>query len=571
MTSTPFDPNAARAATVHASLRKARVSRWALALACATVACHTPRSASRTRELVVNLTADADVLLPPFTSTTQGAIVADQIFERLADPDSTVNTIGDRDYRPRLSDRWTWATDSLSIAFHIDPRARWQDGVRVSARDVQFSFRVFKDSADGSIAAPLLSNIDSASVRDSATAVVWFHARTPDQFYTATYSPRVLPAHLLDTIPPARWRTSVFGRAPVGSGPYRFVRWAPGSFIQLGADSAYRGGRPAFDELLFTITRDPSVAVTRLLAHEVDFLDRVGASDIPRLRARPELALVRWPSEENVALLFNLGDSGSRRARSPLQERRVRAAIALAIDRGALVRGLLGETARVAQGPFPAILLDSVFLPDVPADSTAAARLLDAAGWARDPATGMRRKGGRRLSVRLLVPTSSTERMGAAVVLQAQLRRVGIDVAIDETELNASLQDMESGRFEATLLDLTWDPSPASARQVWASASAPPGGSNFGRYANPEFDAILDSALASQSADSAHALYRRAWSVLVRDVPAVWLYDLVNVGAVRRPIEPRGLSADGWWTGLAWWVNGTGAASSAVDPARSPQ
>lgn len=562
MIHTLFDHGAARASGVRVSLRKANWSRWALVLACAAVACHSPRADSRGGELVVNLTADADALLPPFTSTTQGAIVADQIFERLADPDSTVNTIGDRDYRPRLADRWTWAPDSLSIAFHLDPRARWQDGVRVTARDVRFSFRVFKDSAAGSIAAPLLSNIDSASVRDSMTAVVWFHTRTPDQFYSATYSLRVLPAHLLDSIPPERWRTSVFGRAPVGSGPYRFVRWAPGSFIQLGADSAYRGGRPAFDELLFTITREPGVSITRLVSHEVDFVDRVGASDIARLRAHPELRLVRWPSEENVALLFNLRETRDPRPRSPLADRRVRAAIGLAIDRGALVRSVLGETARVAQGPFPAVLLDSVFLRDVPADSTGAARLLDAAGWARDPETGMRRKDGRPLSVRLLVPTSSAERMEAAVVLQAQLRRVGIDLTIDVTELNTSLQAMESGRFEATLLDLTWDPSPASARQIWASASAPPGGSNFGRYANPEFDAILDSALKSERADRAHVLYRRAWSVLVRDVPAIWLYDLVNVGAVRRPIEPRKLSADGWWSGLAWWVPGAGGGGS---------
>ncbi|MGH7647165.1 MAG: peptide ABC transporter substrate-binding protein [Gemmatimonadaceae bacterium] len=556
MTLTPFDRGPARAVDARASLRKASWRPWAFALACAAVACHPSGADPRGRELVVNLTADADLLLPPFASTTQGAIVADQIFERLADPDSTVNTIGDRDYRPRLADRWTWAPDSLSIAFHLDPRARWQDGAPVTARDVQFSFRVFKDSAAGSIAAPLLSNIDSASVRDSTTAVVWFHARTPDEFYTATYSPRVLPAHLLDTIPPERWRTSVFGRAPVGSGPYRFVRWSPGSFIQLGADSAYRGGRPAFDELLFTITRDPSVAITRLLSREVDFVDRVGASDIPRVRARPEIQLVRWPSEENVALLFNLREANDQRARSPLDDRRVRAAIALAIDRGALVRGVLGETARVAVGPVPSVLLDSVFLPDVAADSSGAARLLDAAGWDRDPETGVRRKAGRPLSVSLLVPTSSAERMSVAVVLQAQLRRLGIDVAIDETELNTSLQAMESGEFDATLLDLTWDPSPASARQIWASASAPPGGSNFGRYANPDFDAILDSALKSESADRAHVLYRRAWSVLVRDAPAVWLYDLVNVGAVRRPIEPRKLSANGWWSGLAWWARG---------------
>ncbi|HEX6807458.1 MAG TPA: peptide ABC transporter substrate-binding protein [Gemmatimonadaceae bacterium] len=509
----------------------------------------------------MSLAADADMLMPPFTATSQGAAISDQIFERLADPDSTLNTIGDRDYRPRVADRWRWAPDSLSIAFHIDPRARWQDGVPVTARDVRFSFRVFKDSAAGSIAAPLLSNIDSVSVHDSMTAVVWFHTRTPDEFYAATYSPRMLPAHLLDTIAPERWRTSAFGRAPVGSGPYRFVRWAPGTSIELDADTAYRAGRPAFDRILFTVTRDPGVAVTRLLAGEIDFLDRIATTDVARVRAHPELRLVRWPSEENVTLLFNLRDPAHPSRPHPiLGDAVVRRAIALAIDRPALVRGVLGETARVAQGPFPAILLDSVFLPPVPADCAGAARALDAAGWVRDPRTGVRRRGGRPLSVRLLVPTSSAERLAVAVVLQSQLTCAGVDLEIDQTELNTSIDDLVNGKFDATLLDLTWDPSPASARQIWASTSAAPGGSNFARYANPKFDALLDSAINDDSEAGARALYRRAWSVLVKDVPAVWLYDLVNVGVVREPVEPRGLRADGWWSDLAWWGVGTRSA-----------
>lgn len=544
-----------------------RGARAALTIVLAASACHrsVPRGAEP-RELVVNLAADADMLLPPFTATSQAAAISDQIFERLADPDSTLNTIGDRDYRPRLADGWRWAPDSLSIAFHLDPRARWQDGVPVTARDVRFSYRVFKDSAAGSIAAPLLSNIDSVSVRDSMTAVVWFHTRTPDEFYTATYSPRILPKHLLDTIAPDRWRTSAFGRAPVGSGPYKFVRWASGTSIQLDADTAYRTGRPAFDRILFTITRDPGVAVTRLLAHEVDFLDRIASADVPRVRAHRDLRLVRWPSEENVMLLFNLRDPADRSRPHPvLGDAAVRRAFALAIDRPALVRGVLGETARVAQGPFPATLLDSVFLPPASADCAGAARALDAAGWVRDPRRGIRLRAGRALTVRLLVPTSSAERLAAAVVLQAQLKCADIDVEIDQTELNTSIDDLENGTFDATLLDLKWDPSPASARQIWASASAAPAGSNFGGYANREFDTLLDSAIDAESESRARALYRRAWSVLVNDAPAVWLYDLVNVGAVRRPIEPRGLRADGWWSDLAWW--GVGADSApASDP-----
>jgi len=526
-----------------------------------------PPSDAHPRELVVSLAADADMLFPPFTATSQGAAISDQILERLADPDRTLNTIGDRTFRPRLADSWRWAKDSLSIAFHVDPRARWQDGVPVTARDVRFSFRVFKDGAAGSITAPLLTNIDSVSVRDSMTAVVWFHTRTPDEFYTATYSPRILPAHLLDTIAPARWRTSAFGRAPVGSGPYRFARWAPGTSIELVADTMYRAGRPTFDRILFTITRDPAVAVTRLLAHETDFLDRIADADVPRVRAHGELRLVRWPSEETVALLFNLRDPGHPSRPHPvLGDVRVRQAISLAIDRRALVRGVLGETARVSEGPLPAVLLDTVFLPPAPADCTGAGRTLDAAGWARDARTGVRHRGGQPLTVRLLVPTSSAERQAVAVVLQAQLRCAGIDVEIDQTELNTSIDDLVRGTFDATLLDLTWDPSPASARQIWAGPSAAPDGSNFSRYANPEFDALLDSANGARDETRARALYRRALSILVKDAPAVWLYDLVNVGAVRKPIEPRGLRADGWWSDLARWGVGRDSASPNEPP-----
>lgn len=538
-----------------------------MAVVLAAVSCRPVQpSRAHQRELVVSLAADADMLFPPFTATSQGAAISDQILERLSDPDSTLNTIGDRSYRPRLADSWRWAKDSLSIAFHVDPRARWQDGVPVTARDVRFSFRVFKDSAAGSIAAPLLANIDSVSVRDSMTAVVWFHTRTPDEFYTATYSPRILPAHLLDTIAPDRWRTSAFGRAPVGSGPYRFARWAPGSSIELVADTMYRAGRPTFDRILFTITRDPAVAVTRLLAHETDFLDRLAATDLPRVRAHRELRLVRWPSEETVTLLFNLRDPAHPSRPHPvLGDASVRHAVTWAIDRPALVRGVLGETAQVSDGPLPAALLDTVYLPPAPADCAAAARALDAAGWDRDARTGVRHRGGVPLTVRLLVPTSSAERQAVAVVLQAQLRCAGIDVRIDQTELNTSIDDLVHGKFDATLLDLTWDPSPASARQIWAGASAAPDGSNFSRYANPQFDAVLDSAIDADNEAGARALYRRALSILVKDAPAVWLYDLVNVGAVRKPIQPRGLRADGWWSDLAWWGMGSDS-TPASDP-----
>lgn len=306
--------------------------------------------------------------------------------------------------------------------------------------------------------------------------------------------------------------------------------------------------------MLFTITADPSVALTRLLAHEVDFVDRLDESDVARVASHPDVRLIRWPSLENCFLLFNLRDPARLAHPSPtLGDWRVRRAIELTIDRHALVESVFGATAQVATGPLPAMLLDSLFLPDTAPDLAAAAQLLDQAGWKADPKTGQRSRIGRPLRFSLLVPSSSRGRVAAAVLIQAQLRRIGLDVQIDETEMNASVQRLVNRQFDATLLDLNWEPSRASARQVWSSASLAPHGANFGGYVNHTFDALLDSAIAALNPTRGRELYRRAWSVLVRDVPAVWLYDAVNVGAVRRPIRPVGLRADAWWSAIPRW------------------
>ena len=252
-------------------------------------------------------------------------------------------------------------------------------------------------------------------------------------------------------------------------------------------------------------------------------------------------------------LLFNLRDpSGTGRPHSILGDRRVRRAITMAIDRHAVVESALGLTARVAEGPLPRVLLDSLLLPDVPSDTAAAQRLLEAAGWLRDARDGVRRRNGHRLQLSLLIPAIG-QQLSIAVLLQAQLRAVGIDLRIDESEFNTTVTRLAAGQFDATLLDLNWDPSPASVRQIWSTASLSPRGSNFGGYSNSRFDTLLDSAVGAGDYRSARLLYRRALSVLVGDAPAVWLYDVVNVGAVRKPVRPIGVRADAWWMDVGRW------------------
>ena len=112
---------------------------------------------------------DAVDVFPPFVGDS-----TDESFRTWSSTGSPrsapeLTTIGDKGFTPRLAKSWTWAPDSLSIAFSIDPRARWHDGKPVTANDVRYSFKMFTDPKVGSPIAPLLTNIDSVSVRDSLT------------------------------------------------------------------------------------------------------------------------------------------------------------------------------------------------------------------------------------------------------------------------------------------------------------------------------------------------------------------------------------------------------------------
>ena len=152
--------------------------------------------------IVVSSAADADVLFPPLTLSLQGKQVVDQIFDNLADIGGALNTVSDAGFTPRLADGWRWASDSMSVAFHVNPRARWHDGAPVTAEDVRYTFQLVKDTSLASPLASTLDNVDSVSVPDSLTAVVWFRQRAPDAFFKVASPVAILPAHLLREIAP---------------------------------------------------------------------------------------------------------------------------------------------------------------------------------------------------------------------------------------------------------------------------------------------------------------------------------------------------------------------------------
>jgi peptide/nickel transport system substrate-binding protein len=169
----------------------------ACACALTLVACRSKETAGPTSDvggtIVIATPGEPAAVLPPLVGENAGRALSDLIFDRLAEISFDLGTVGDKTFAPRLAKSWTWSPDSLSIAFSIDPRARWHDGKPVTAGDVRFTFLATIDPKVASQNAPLLSNVDSVVVRDSLTAVVYYKRRRPEQFYDFVYQLPIMP------------------------------------------------------------------------------------------------------------------------------------------------------------------------------------------------------------------------------------------------------------------------------------------------------------------------------------------------------------------------------------------
>jgi peptide/nickel transport system substrate-binding protein len=504
---------------------------------------------------IISTSADADILLPPLVRWIQGKQITDLLFDPLAEIGDELNTVGDDGFKPRLAERWEWSADSMSIAFHLDPRARWHDGRPIRASDVTYTYSLYANPVVGAIARDLMQNLDSVTARDSMTSVFWFKARSPDQFYEASYQMRILPEHLLREHDPATLASAPIAREPVGSGPFRFVRWNAGSSIELEADTNYYRGRAKLDRVIWTVAPNYTAATTRLFAGEADFHEALRREQIPEAGRHPDLKVVPYPGFDYAFVLFNLRDpANSARPHPIFGDRETRRALSMAVDRETLVRAVFDSNARVALGPFVRGMASAdTNIRQIPYDVEGARAKLDSIGW-QAGADGIRRRNGRPLAFTLLVPSSSAFRVSMSVMLQEQLRNVGAQVNLETIEPNAFQERQGRRRFDAVFGAWHLDPSPGGIRQTHASAAATdPQGSNYGSYMNPRFDALVDTALMQTSPDREHAYFRQAYQLVVDDAPAIHMYEIRNMAGMHKRIRPTGMRADAWWAALSEW------------------
>lgn len=510
-----------------------------------------PAQAAPRGTVVIVVGQEPNLPVPSLGTGRANSDAAELLFLRLARPATDLRTSGDHGFTPELARRWT-RRDSLTLAFELDPGARWHDGTPVSARDVVFAFSRARDARIDPQKALLLRYVQSVAAESERTVVLRFDRAYGEQLYDATWHVPPLPAHLLDTIPAERLATSAYAQRPIGNGPYRHAGREAGQRVEFLATPDFFLGRPGITRVVVLLARDPEAQLNLLLDGTGDVLDNVTPiSNVARVTARSDLRVTPVPTFTVGYLLFNQRGYGDRGSPHPiLADRDVRRALALAIDRTAVVRATFGDYATVAEGPVSQ--LHWIRDPDQRAtafDRARARSLLAASGWRDTDGDGVLDRNGQPLTLRLNYPAPSAPRAMIAQLVQEQLRTIGVRIELVRLDGPVWAERRGKGEFDIDFSSAQLDPSPAGLVQSWSCAGR--SGSNVGQYCSPDVDALMERAILGRG--DVRSLWRTAIRLLNEDAPAVFVFAPANAMAIHRRFTNAVVRPEGWWSGLWQW------------------
>jgi peptide/nickel transport system substrate-binding protein len=483
--------------------------------------------------VVVIIESSPNNLDPRQGTDAQSERVGALIFDALVRKDEHYNLV------PWLATSWE-QPDALTWVFHLRDGVRFQDGRPLEAADVVWTIESLIDPKLGLISSKSgnFRNIDRVEARDRLTVVV--HMKRPDAGLLFNMSDG-----LFGVVP--RGAGSNFGLHPVGSGPYQFVSqvqdkevvlerfaecWSErGAMRPDGIDPTLsqnarkdgapelRGRTPEIQRIRFNVVPDTITSALELQKGSADAASNVLTPDmVYALRGAKGLETAKGPGSNVWYLNFNVEDGA-------LRDKRVRQAVALAMDRPAIVAAIWRRDARVADTLLPPghwARASDAELAQYPYDPARAAALLEAAGF---PAG----KDGVRLTLTLKISTDETTRLLAAV-LQQQLRAAGIALNIRAAEFGTFYSDVTRGAFQMYILKWVGsNEDPDIFRYMYSSASFPPKGANRGHYVNARVDALLAQAAAETGPAEVVEARRRAeyvevQKILAEEMPSVPLW-----------------------------------------------
>ncbi len=417
--------------------------------------------------------------------------------------------------------------DGLTLEYKLRPNIYFHDGVRLTCRDLAFTWRVVMNPANNDITQDGYRDIRSIDCSDPLVAVVHMkrvYAPYLEQLWGVNGNAPILPEHVLAKYNDSKgsFNSSPFEGAPIGSGPFSFVRWDRGSQVVLKAFPKYFMGRPKLDEVVYKYVPDQNTLAEQVRAHEVDLALHVGAIVYPQLQNIPGTTLITPPIYSYDHLDFNLH---SKLFASDVELRR---ALELGLDRATILRKVshgLGDLSDTALSPkISYAWTDDTEHYDY--DVAKARALLDRDGW-KTGTDGVRVKSGVRLSFNLSTQNESSTGKANAALIQSEWQSLGADVSIKNAPTEQFFDNTKNGILQGGHYDtaiFAWsaaaDPDDSA---IYAGKNMAPTGQNAIFWNDPVANAAMADELST--VDPARRLrdFKVEQQRFASDVPSIVL------------------------------------------------
>lgn len=480
-------------------------------------------------------------LIPPLATDSASHEVADLLYVSPLRYDKNI------EIEPYAAESFQVLDEGRHLKFTLRKDIRWYDGTPLTAADVEFTYKLMIDPKTPTAYAGDYQVIKEFRVTGPYTFEVFYEK--PFARALSTWTSSILPKHSLEGQDLAN---TPLARNPMGCGPYRLKRWVENQRVILEANPDYFEGKPYIDEVVYRSVPDQSTQFMELKAKTLDMMG-LSPPQYLFLTDGPEWERdwrkYKYLSASYTYMAYNLSH--------PLfSDRRVRQALACAVDKREIIKGALMGLGVPTIGHYkPDSWAYDHDIEDYPHDPGRALMLLAQAGWTRKSPTGPLEKDGRPFAFTILTNQGNEQRIKAAAILQNQLARIGVQVKVRTVEWATFIKEfIDQRRFETVLLGWTIPQDP-DAFDVWHSSKIEKPGLNYVGYANPEADALLEQGRNMVDQAKRKPIYDRFQAIVHEDQPYLFLYTpyaLPILSARIHGVEPApaGIS----WNFNRWWI-----------------
>src|SRR5262245_22779580 len=469
-------------------------------------------------EMVVMLEKRIETFDPRVSTDTAVERMRQLMFNGLTRKDDKFNAV------PDLAEKFESSPDYKTFTFYLRPNVKFHNRQALSSADVKYTF--------DTMLAPGFQSAKQADLKQDHVSV---ETDTANPLKVTLHCENPCPG-LANTIVPIgiipEGTSSQQAKRPVGTGPFKFDSYTEDQEVVLTSFDEYFEGAPSIKRLSVRIIPDNSTRESELTKGSVDLAINADFDPVTVETLQKTSGLKTEVTEGT-----NITHLGINMQDPILKDRRIRQALAYAIDRDAIIRNVLRGQAFLARSVLPpSQWAYEPNVTDYKYDPDRARRLLAEAG-----------KSSLKLSLKTS-PVSVSRKIGEAI--QEQMRRVGVEIELQSLERQKLTQDMTEGNFQLYLNTLVGgNQNPDIFRLVYSSGAIPPNGQNRSRYVNPQVDKLIEEARTT-TRERSKTIFLQVQKILSEDLPQIYLWYPATVVVYRDRISNVKVDPSGDWSAI---------------------